>query len=309
MTQLETPERCLQFLKSDSYIEFMRQSDDGAIGNTHMASVNWGDEAADSWVKIYKKDAPRSLINEMIGYVLANALKLPQPKHAALMPMYLDKLDVKVAEQLSDIDIYRGYTYAWVTTHAGENKRQLVTNNSPVLELFLEELANWTMLESMIAFDYWLVNNDRHIGNLLQLPDTTFTLIDHGETCGGREWNIDTFQKLYLSARASHLDTLQRRYRKQDLFTPIEILSNLTHAKESHQKALETAEPELLHWLEAMIGDEYARLPIEGMPPLRMLDVLIQFLHDAAKNNQRFEQTCAALLRIYDENSSEQRPS
>ena len=167
---------CLKFLPSNAYEGFLRASQDGAVGYTHMASINWGSDINDSWVKIYKKDAPRCLTNEVIGYLLAHALQLPQPKHAALMIVPIESIPTHIADQLSDVDLYRGHTYAWVTTHAGENIREMIVNNSAAAEKFVQEFGQWSKVEHMIAFDHWIVNNDRHIGNLLQLPDNTFTL-------------------------------------------------------------------------------------------------------------------------------------
>lgn len=305
----ESDEFCLKLLPSDGYVEFIRTSQDGVSGYTHMASVDWGNGANDSWVKIYKKDAPRCLINEVVGYLLAKSLGLPQPKCAGLMAIPVENIPVHVADQLNDIDLYRGHTYAWITTHAGENKRELITNNSAALEKFLFEMANWSNIEHMIAFDHWIVNNDRQIGNLLQLPDNTFTLIDHGDSCGGKTWDGDTFLLGKLRAEIKYVHQMFKRHKVIDMFTPVSILQDLIAAKKKHKDAFTRAKPELAYWLENMLGDETVRSPIKGVESLRMIDILLSFLEHRSTSTQAFEKPCAALLNIFDDKTSQERPS
>ena len=81
-----TSQQLIQYLPSSNYIEFLRGASDGVSGSTHMATIRWEDDIErDSWVKIYAGDKPRSLINEMIGYILGKALNLPMPPKAGFL--------------------------------------------------------------------------------------------------------------------------------------------------------------------------------------------------------------------------------
>jgi hypothetical protein len=54
-------------------------------------------------------------------------------------------------------------------------------------------LATWKHFHAAIAFDEWIANADRHMGNLLYGVADGFTLIDHSHALGGPDWPVRGF--------------------------------------------------------------------------------------------------------------------
>ena len=100
-----------------------------------------------------------------------------------------------------------------------------------------------------------------------------------------------------------------KRYKVVDMLTPVSVLQDLITAKKKHKDAFKSAKPELLYWLENMLGDELVRSPIKDLESLRMLDILVAFLEQRATSIQAFEKPCAAILNIFDEISNREHPS
>ncbi len=55
----------------------------------------------------------------------------------------------------------------------------------------LSEISKWGDLGHLYAYDAWIANIDRHMGNLLFGGDSEFWLIDHGHCFTGPNWQAD----------------------------------------------------------------------------------------------------------------------
>lgn len=189
----------LQYLAFSNYRKYLRPAIDGRMGlMTHVAEITWLDGIQrESYVKFYGEHKKRALLNEAIGYLLISGLKLPQPEFAGFLEFKIsEKLTPEIWGEVSDIDRYRGVTYAWVCTNTNGINRRIELDNAHSDEAkkyltthILEALKNWEELPNLIMCDDWLANNDRNLGNLLELPNKTFTLIDHGGILYGDNWS------------------------------------------------------------------------------------------------------------------------
>ena len=137
-----------------------------------------------------------AMLNEEIGYVLAREAKLPQPKAA--------KIWINGAV-LHGFDPARWpnpmqHALCWVTYEAKDRlgkpaptvkaKLKIGNGNIPlqVMDALRKVFLQFKLLGRLIAFDAWVANIDRNIGNVLLVSADSFVIIDHGQVLGGCNW-------------------------------------------------------------------------------------------------------------------------
>lgn len=299
-------QQIIQYLPSSNYIEYLRGATDGVSGATHLASIKWDDGVErDSWVKIYAGNKPRSLINEMIGFLLGQALNLPMPPKAAFLLLENKILNPNLVSVLSDVDRYRGFTFAWVTEDVkGENLRIEIENNPSIMKVMIEYFSScmkdWEHLSSLVAFDDWLLNTDRNMGNTIHFPDKTFSLIDHGECMHGGDWKesqlIDYDCHHIGFANNLHLKLLHDKNTSAGLFQFEHTMSELELVKLEHLKAFQKVESEIRLHLHDLIGDEIIETGIEEIPSYPASETVLSFLKYRAKGLKKFSERCDTFL-------------
>lgn len=301
-----TSQQLIQYLPSSNYIEYLRCATDGVSGATHMATIKWEDNIErDSWVKIYAGDKPRSLVNEMIGYLLGQALNLPMPPRAGFLLVENKFLNPALVNTLSDVDRYRGFTFAWVTEDVkGQNLRIEIENNPAIMNVMVEYFSScmkdWDHLSKLVAFDDWILNTDRNMGNSIHLPDKTFTLIDHGECMHGGNWKeaqLLEFNCHHIGfATNLHLKLLHDKHAPSGLFQYENTMRELEIAKLEHQKAFLKAESEIRLHLQDLIGDEVIETGIEEIPSYLALETVVNFLKYRSIGLKKFSERCDTFL-------------
>lgn len=117
----------LEYLPFENYRKYLRPAVDGRMGlMTHVAEVTWSDGIKrESYVKFYGQDKKRALLNEALGYLIISSLSLPQPELAGFIEFKISEENTPdIWNSVSDVDRYRGVTYAWACTNTnGINRR------------------------------------------------------------------------------------------------------------------------------------------------------------------------------------------
>lgn len=130
----------------------------------------------DAFAKFYRTDG-RGLVNEITGWLLAQAHGLPVPEHAFIALVPLDKLPIPL-EGVVALARDQGWAHfpAFATSSAAPVAVQ------PVIETtaLLDELRRWPHLHSCVAVDERMANTDRHARNLVRRGLRDFVAIDHG---------------------------------------------------------------------------------------------------------------------------------
>lgn len=127
-------------------------------------------------VPLYVRVGPsNALVAELLCGVLARALKLPAPD------VYL--VQIPPGRMPRSKLVYAKDTILCVGTRdiGGDTFAQLLAENPRAVAPLLRE---WPELAKVTAFDEWLANPDRNMGNLLYVAQTIF-IIDHAEAFGG----------------------------------------------------------------------------------------------------------------------------
>lgn len=145
----------------------------------------------DGFAKFYRQDG-RGMVNEITGWLLAQAHGLPVPEHAFIALIPLDKLPVPM-EGIAALAHAHGRTHfpAFVTSSAAPVAIQPVAETASLLD----EIRKWAHLPSCVAIDERMANTDRHARNLVRRGLRDFVAIDHGRLAWTQqhpEWTAAT---------------------------------------------------------------------------------------------------------------------
>lgn len=259
----------------------------GQMGITRKASIEWDDGSIRKcYIKVYPQlDRVRKLCNELTGFTLAKALGLLQPNGAALMPLskifYSDFSDITDLENEETI-------WAWVTTECGSSVKGVFHLNN-IEELILTDpeqtqikliqafslVCSQKNLPEIIAFDDFIANEDRNIGNVVMTGDGNMGIIDHGEVLGSVDWiqfltALDK-TKNFTNKLLNILDT-QPSLKEQTKFT---VKHKSVDACNAHKDAFISVQEILMTWWKNL-------LEVSTIPPCdhqKFIEYLKDFLH------------------------------
>ena len=117
---------------------------------------------------IYKKLPELELAAELFCAVLARELALPAPE-----PLLL--FDPQSGE----------YLFGSVDLEYPNSLRKFnvdpTSPNAAAVEILFEAISTWSKAKEVAAFDEWIHNRDRNLGNLLYAGPDEFAIIDHGK--------------------------------------------------------------------------------------------------------------------------------
>lgn len=140
-------------------------------------------------------DGTRTVVNELIGYALADMLSLPVPEnHLVSVPQELVDASEDLGERRVSGGIHHGTVWMeGCVDFSGVSVREMV-------------LSNANMLPGLIVLDNLVVNMDRNNpgNNLLQATPrgNEYKTVDFSEILSGRNWTIDS---LNVAKRISYL--------------------------------------------------------------------------------------------------------
>jgi hypothetical protein len=240
----------IQVVGAHAYLAGLNVAHESNECLTHLAQVHHPTHGArDFFVKYYFEDrAPKGLINEVCGYVLAESAGLSVPENPLLITLPMDRLVEIHGSRARRLSV--GPEVAvWAT------QRVPGLQLPPGMEQAADVLRPWKSLPELIAFDTWVQNADRNEGNLIRRGRNDIVLIDHGHLAGSVAWTADLLQE----------DTDQRHpfFSLWGDRIPNPINQSIMRAAEGHAACFLRAETEMRSWTGTLIdasGDRIALL-------------------------------------------------
>jgi len=229
------------------YLALIASIKEGAECYTHLAQVHSPAHGPiEGFAKFYPDEpaGSRGLVNEVCGYLIAKALDLPVPRYGLVISIegrHLASAHPSLRHRVADSEEYP----VWIA------ERLRGTPVSRWIPGLHEALRSWKRLPDMIAFADWILNRDRHPGNLLQTGKKEFGLIDHGHAFGGLVWD-------------EHLLTPDAVFDHpfvHELWpdgVPRNIANAIIHASGAHSNALEAIRGELATLVSNLLSAETA---------------------------------------------------
>lgn len=186
------PSQAIPFFDPNCFGGIIKKPDDGLLSICFMGYLLLPEGRR----RAYFKTDPvgYAMLNEEIGYVLARCTQLPQPLAGKIW------IQGDVMHTLDPIRWPDPTTHAlcWVSyevhdrlgqpapsikarINVGASETEMIAELQPIFKKF-------KLLGRLIAFDAWIANIDRNIGNVLLVDSDSFMIIDHGAILGGSNW-------------------------------------------------------------------------------------------------------------------------
>ena len=211
------------------------------------------------YFKAYAYDHPhiakgdRGLLNEIIGYLICNLYKVPQPERAFLVLMpkeslthLWDDLSERIKQSYETYDVIPMFAtqrmYAKTLSLSYSHSRQAVER----------ELIRWTHFKEALICDEIMANTDRLPRNILTANAKDFWLIDNGKLAieGGTNWkSTDLIENNNYSNYLADLviKDIQADSKKGNLIIQTAL---------KKFKAIRQITAECEFWIEALVSDQ-----------------------------------------------------
>lgn len=251
----------VEILGDDCILNLMGSPEDGIRATTLFCQVRWNDQSISrAYVKCFDQSLlPLCLSNEVTGYILARSVGVPVPTKAGLARLPSSILDGLPGENYSP--------YAFVVAEAsGESlvasfKARDLKAYKPLHDLLL----SWSGFANAIAFDDWVANPDRNLGNVLVVGPENIVLIDHSDMPVSPNWeakdldpSLDTSNKL-IEIPFSGVLTADRARAFIDRIEP-----KVVEAAAKHDACYQSVNKEICQWWDRLLhGDDQRRESIE----------------------------------------------
>jgi len=175
---------------------------DGAMAETFSCNINWGPSLdTRSYVKCFSVNKKIAISNEITGYILAKVSGLPVPEKCALIALpkeIIDEFKIRTGEDCFE------YGFAMMMA-AGSTPNAIIKLHDPDEEfaksIFMDALNKWPQTAKLIAFDEWVANEDRNLGNFIIAPNNNIVVIDHSNLPCVMLWDCSDLvnNKAYLN--------------------------------------------------------------------------------------------------------------
>lgn len=125
----------------------------------------------------------RVLFNEITGWLLAGALKLPVAEHVGVI-----LLKPETVRGIYGTAPDPEGSVAWVSSTVGGATPFDLTGPdiSPLLQ---KDLSRWKALPRAVGFDQWAANSDRNLKNFVRKSAGDYVLIDHDQLLSSDAWS------------------------------------------------------------------------------------------------------------------------
>ena len=230
----------IKILSAEKYIAPLQSTQDGKMAFTHLANVKWLDnKPLRFYVKVYPKDKPRGLINEITGYLLAYALGIPQPQKVGMIQL---PKEVIAKEHHSKFDVIDDCIIGWLSEESGITPNTYLSiRDLSEFEKTLHKLELWPHLPNLIAFDDWVANQDRNTGNITIQGTSEFKIIDHGNVPVSESWT-----KNCLVSEKNYRNVLMELFSLDGFRLPESVA--IANASKAHLPAFIEVRDELDRW-------------------------------------------------------------
>jgi hypothetical protein len=231
--------------------EYIRKLDTVATGiraQTHRALFTGNRHV---FVKAYPKAAFRGLVNDVIGYLMAVHAGINQPEAGIIrLPYSLFDNPESLIGDGKVIECFTSTACADLTGRVCGNLFAFFGENSSLVQKALE---GWHGFPKLVAFDAWISNVDRHIGNLLYVGPGQLMPIDHSDVLTGPQWTIANLVSMEEEWTANRL--IDEVWPWQQL--PDNLKSAMIASAEKFEIAYAKARVDLYNWLDD--NDEFHR--------------------------------------------------
>lgn len=230
------------------------RADDGAMAETFRCNIDWGSGISQkSFLKCFSVREKIGICNEITGYILAKQVGLAVPERCAFI-----KLPAYIMNEFKSRKQEDCYEYGFAMMESpGETPNTILSNHKFDHEfacsIFMDALRKWPLTAKLIAFDEWVANEDRNLGNFLLSPNDII-VIDHSNLPAKLLWNCsDLIQVKAYTNMLVKIFELVTPYGKSYSIPDNAFIEN---EASQHSAALNSALDELEGWWDYLLDKD-----------------------------------------------------
>lgn len=175
----------ITFHNSSEYIRPLEVVASGCRAVTHRALFSGNRHV---FVKAYPAEAGRSLFNDVIGYIMAKHAGVTQPDAGIiLLPRSLFDPSINLVDANGYVECFTSVACADLSGRVCGNLFAFLGSDYSNIKPILEK---WPGFAKLVAFDTWVSNIDRNVGNLLYVGADQLIPIDHSDVLTGPNWQL-----------------------------------------------------------------------------------------------------------------------
>lgn len=232
-------------LSPNSWLEFRgKPAEQGQNLTTHLALIEGPDGRQH---KCYVKASPPGnpmVLAEAAGWVIAEALDLPRPEFAGLVLLPVQKLRA----QLKLDQHWMRYPEILAFCSSAVPGKHVTGRWRWFSQLNVAKALKHPDVARVAAFDQWVENQDRHMGNLLRTPGGGYVPIDNEAILYALLWLAAGFTYVPHSLREQARTVLRR-----GAYTQFE--ASMILASQQHAGACQKVLPALTWLVQALVQD------------------------------------------------------
>lgn len=179
--------------------------DNDNVNQTYKGEILTPDGTAHAIIK----DIPLiELANELLAALLGQKLGLPVPQcYLTLVPTdvmqteYAPKMQDGNSLAFSSKDVLIPNTAVKILDSIENNDENITLKDiqsTSTFKAMASSLMQWDKLGDLYAFDSWVANIDRHMGNILWGGQDKIWLIDHGRCFSGPDWGPNSLDATHI---------------------------------------------------------------------------------------------------------------
>ncbi|MGF1748244.1 hypothetical protein [Vibrio cionasavignyae] len=238
----------VEVLGKQNLVAVLRTETDGQMAETHECEIEWTDGSITrAYVKRYSTTRQLALTNEITGYIVANGCDLPVPNHIGFIQLPSTCFPASHGN-------YIDWCFVASTVAGTTPKSVFSPANIAHSKTLLDLVANWNKIESVVAFDDWVANQDRNMGNLVVQDKQNIFLIDHGNLPVKLNWDISDLDPT-MEAKSILMSMLYKFG-----CVPLPVKSGIAKATQEHSKVYNSVSNELQHWWNQLLVGDTARI-------------------------------------------------
>lgn len=231
----------IEVLGQSSFKSVLSRPNEGLMALTLLCLIDWPDgQQRQCFVKIFAQEQSIGVFNEILGYLLTKAEGLPVAPKSGLL-ILPDALKAQINIPVASV--------AFVTSRIDGRSPSSFHSVGDALrfEALCNVLNNWEKLHHAIAFDEWVANQDRNLGNVIIGSNNSVTLIDHSNMPVDLLWTSEM-----LDTSIEPRNVLGEFFRKTaTLPQKLDILRGATQQKSSLSLVMD----EVVYWAEQMLPE------------------------------------------------------
>lgn len=232
----------IELLNQASLKSVLSRPSEGKMALTLLCLVEWPDKIQrQCYVKIFAESQGLGVFNEILGYLLTKAEELPVAPKAGILVLP-EELKKEISIPVAPV--------AFLTSKVSGNSPSSFYNLGQLLqfESLCKVIDGWEKLPQTIAFDEWVANQDRNLGNVIIDSNFAVTLIDHSNMPVDLVWSASMLDK-----------EIEPRNVLSDVFrnTPnLPQKMEIIRGANKQTTSLKLAREEIMFWAERLLNEE-----------------------------------------------------